>query len=97
MRFQTAADVREWADAVAAAATLTLGPLVNITGTLHASVNGITVHVINGAAVVTKTGVSTNSAGVLTVSDATFTAGTTYRAIIVFADGSEGLGKVVAT
>ena len=84
-------------DAVAAAASLTLGPLVNNTGTLHASVNGITVHVINGAAVVTKTGVSTNSAGVLTVSDAAFTAGTTYRAIIVFADGSEGLGKVVAT
>lgn len=80
-----------------AMASLTLGPLVNNTATVHASVSGVTVHVIVGAAVVTKTGVSTNGAGMLTVSDAALTVGATYRAIIVFADGSEGLGKVVAT
>ena len=80
-----------------AIASLTLGPLVNNTATVHASVSGVTVHVIVGAAVVTKTGVSTNGAGMLTVSDAALTVGATYRAIIVFADGSEGLGKVVAT
>ena len=80
-----------------AMASLTLGPLVNNTATVHASVSGVTVHVIVGTAVVTKTGVSTNGAGMLTVSDAALTVGATYRAIIVFADGSEGLGKVVAT
>jgi hypothetical protein len=80
-----------------AIASLTLGPLVNNTATVHVSVSGVTVHVIVGAAVVTKTGVSTNGAGMLTVSDAALTVGATYRAIIVFADGSEGLGKVVAT
>lgn len=80
-----------------ALASLTLGPLVNNTATVHVSVSGVTVHVIVGAAVVTKTGVSTNGAGMLTVSDEALTVGATYRAIIVFADGSEGLGKVVAT
>ncbi|AEI71205.1 hypothetical protein [EBPR siphovirus 1] len=70
---------------------------MNNTATVHASVSGVTVHVIVGTAVVTKTGVSTNGAGMLTVSDAALTVGATYRAIIVFADGSEGLGKVVAT
>jgi hypothetical protein len=87
----------QFSTTAAAVATLTLGPLVNNTATVHASVSGVTVHIIVGAAVVTKTGASTNGAGMLTVSDAAFTAGTTYRAVIVFADGSEGLGKVVAT
>lgn len=65
----------------AAAGTITTPPLKNNTGSLLASLSGWTVNVYNastGALVLHKTGLSTDAAGVLTVTDAALTAATTY-------------------
>lgn len=78
--------------------TLALGPLKNNTGTLLASETGATVYVYTtaGVLVVTKTAQTSNGSGVMTVSDAAMTAGTTYRVVIALASGAEGMDKVVA-
>jgi hypothetical protein len=71
----------------------------NNTGTLLANETGITVHVyqVGGGFVVTKTGETTDASGVMTLSDAALSTGTTYRLIYVLASGAEGMEKKVAT
>lgn len=80
------------------AGTITLGPLKNNTGTVLASLTGITVHVYqtSGALVVTKTGQTTNGSGTLVVSDAAIAAATQYRCVIVLGTGAEGMDKATA-
>ena len=80
------------------AGTITLGPLKNNTGTVLASLTGITVHVYqtSGALVVTKTGQTTNGSGTLVVSDAAIAAATEYRCVIVLGTGAEGMDKATA-
>jgi hypothetical protein len=82
-----------------AASTLTSSPMKNNTGTLLANETGITVHVyqVGGGFVVTKTGETTDASGVMTLSDAALSTGTTYRLIYVLASGAEGMEKKVAT
>ena len=79
-------------------ASLTLSPIKNNVGTLLANETGVTVIVntLAGAHVVTKTGLSSNASGVITVQDSAMTAGTTYRALILLSSGAEGIAKVVA-
>lgn len=79
-------------------ASITLPALKNNTGTLLSSESGATVHVYatSGALVVTKTGQTTNGSGVMTVSDASLAAATSYRLIIVLASGAEGLATATA-
>lgn len=65
----------------AGSGTITTPALKNNTGTILASLSGWTVNVYNastGALVVQKTGLTTSAGGVLTVSDAAITTGTTY-------------------
>ena len=86
-------------DAVGAGATLTVGPQVNNTTTVHANVAGITAHVyaVSGALVVTKTAQTTNASGVMSITDSLLAAGTTYRVVLVYGTGEEGMAKVVAS
>lgn len=68
---------------VTAFATFTSEPLKTNNGTLQASLALDWVRLYNvttGALVVTKTGISTNSSGVFTVTDAALTVGQTYKA-----------------
>lgn len=83
---------------VAGAVALTLPALKNNTGTLLANETGATVYVYatTGAHVVTKTGQTTNSSGVMVITDAALTAATQYRVVIVLASGAEGMDKVTA-
>lgn len=65
----------------APAGRITTPPLKNNTGTLLANISGWTVNVFNsttGAFVVQKTGLSTDSSGVITFTDAAVVTGTTY-------------------
>jgi hypothetical protein len=86
------------ASGTSASGTLNIGPLKNNTGTVLASESGITVHVYqtSGVLVVTKTSQSTNGSGMLTVTDAALTPGTTYRFVIVMASGAEGMDRLAA-
>ena len=87
-------------DPAVTGAALTSGPQVNNTTTVHANVTGITVHVYDAATgdkVVTKTGQSTDANGVMVISDALLTAGTTYRFVVVYSGGDEGMEKAVAS
>lgn len=73
--------------------------LKNNTGTVLASVSGITAYVYltsTGAAVVTKTGLTSGTDGVLSFSDAAFVSGTSYRIILVLPSTAEGLFKATA-
>lgn len=83
---------------VAGAVALTLPALKNNTGTLLANETGATVYVYatTGAHVVTKTGQTTNSSGVMVITDAALVASTQYRVVIVLASGAEGMDKVTA-
>lgn len=66
---------------VSVGGTIVTPPLKNNTGTLLASLSGWAMNVYNastGALVLHKTGLSTDAAGVLTVTDAALTAATTY-------------------
>jgi len=68
--------------------TLTTPPMKNNTGTLLANLSGITVNVYNastGVLVLRKTGLSSNGAGVVSISDASLVAGTTYAYEVVTA------------
>ena len=83
-----------------AVGTLTTSPLKNNTGTLLASLTGITALVydlITGALVVKKTAQTTSSTGVMVVTDATIVPATQYRLIIVLGTAAEGMDKVTAT
>lgn len=80
--------------------TITCPALKNNTGTVLANETGVTAYVYSvatGAHVVTKTGQTTNPSGILTFTDATIAAGTTYRVVIVLGSGDEGMDKVAAT
>lgn len=80
--------------------TITTEPLKNNTGTVLASLSGITAHVytkLEGTKVVTIIGLMTDASGVLSISDESIVAGTEYRVVIVLADGGEGLARYVAT
>lgn len=79
--------------------TLSIGPLKNNTGTLLASLSGITVYVYttSGTLVVTKTAQTSNGSALMSVSDASLSAATQYRCVIVLGTGAEGLVKVTAT
>lgn len=83
---------------VAGSGTLTLPALKNNTGTVLANETGATAYIYatSGPHVVTKTGQTTNSSGVMTVTDAALTAATEYRIVIVLASGAEGMDKVTA-
>lgn len=79
---------------------LTLPVMKNNTGTVLANETGATVHVYavsTGNKVVTKTGQTTNSSGVMTVTDALIVGGTQYRVVVVLGSGAEGLDKVTAS
>lgn len=78
--------------------TITTPPLKNNTGTVLASESDVTVHVYTaaGAHVVTKTGQTTNGAGVMTINDAALVAATSYRIVIVLASGAEGMDTLLA-
>ncbi len=82
---------------VAGAASLTF-PLTNNTGSLWVNQTGATVYVYatTGAHVVTKTAQTSNSSGVMVVTDAALTAATQYRIIVVLSSGDEGMDKVTA-
>jgi len=82
---------------VAGSGTLTF-PLTNNTGTLLAGETGATVHIFTATwtHVVTKTGQTSNGAGVMTVTDAALTAATEYRVVPVLASGDEGMDRVTA-
>lgn len=87
-------------DPAVTGAALTSSPQVNNTTTVQANVTGITVHVYDAATgdkVVTKTGQSTDANGVMVLSDALLTAGTTYRFVVVYSGGDEGMEKAVAS
>lgn len=77
---------------------LTTPPLKNNTGAVLASQSGITVHIyqLGGALVATKTGQSTDTSGIMTINEPSLVSGTTYRLVIVMADGAEGMDKVAA-
>lgn len=78
--------------------TITTPPLKNNTGTVLSGESGATVHVYTtgGAFVVTKTGETTDGAGVLAFSDAAIAPGTDYRCVIVLASGAEGMETLTA-
>lgn len=80
--------------------SLTTPPLKNNTGTLLASLSGWTVNVYNastGALVLRKTGLSTDAAGVLTITDAALVSGTTYAYEPVHATYGRRLPTLAAT
>lgn len=80
--------------------SLVLGPLKNNAGGLLANETGATVYVTVPAGntpVVTKTNVTSNASGIMTISDATLTAATLYRVLIVLSSGAEGLSKVTSS
>lgn len=83
---------------VTGTAALTLPALKNNTGTLLASESGATAYVYatTGAHVVTKTAQTTNSSGIMTITDAALVAATQYRVVVVLASGAEGMDKVTA-
>lgn len=78
---------------------LVLPALKNNTGTLLANVTNIVCHVYQtttGDKVVTKTGVSSDTSGIISLSDPALTAGNAYRIIVVLPSGAEGMGTVTA-
>ena len=80
--------------------SLVLGPLKNNAGGLLANETGATVYVTTVAgnsSVVTKTGVTSNASGIMTISDAAFASATQYRVLIVLSSGAEGLSKVTSS
>lgn len=80
-------------------AQITLGPLKNNTGTLLASQTGVVAHiyaVATGNKIVSKTGLTTDAAGMLVFSDAAMVVGTEYRVVIVLGSGAEGMAKASA-
>ena len=82
-----------------ATGSITTEPICNNTGTLLVSQSGATVYVYsvaNGALVVTKTGQTTNGAGVMTITDAAISAGTTYRIVGVLSGGAEFMARYTA-
>lgn len=79
--------------------TITLSALKNNTGTVLANQTGITAHVYEvatGNKVVTKTGLSADTSGIVTISDAALTAATTYRVVVVMSGGAEGMENKAA-
>ena len=67
-------------------AVLTTPPMKNNAGTLLANLTGVTVNVYNastGALVVRKTGLSSNAAGMVTISDSALVSGTSYAYEVV--------------
>lgn len=82
----------------AAVGTITTAPLKDNDGTLWASQTGATAHVYSlaGALVVSKSGQTTNAAGVMAVADAAIAAGTPYRVIFRLASGAEGMETLLA-
>ena len=82
-----------------AVGTITTEPLKNNTGTLLASETGAMAHVYStaGALVVTKTGQTTNGAGVMVMTDALIVPSTEYRVVVVLGSGAEGMAKYTAT
>ena len=85
---------------VSGTGTLSTEPLKNNTGTLLASQTGATAFVYDvstGDLVVAKTGQSTDSSGVMTVSDALIVPATQYRVVVVLSGGAEGLAKYTAS
>jgi hypothetical protein len=84
----------------AAEGTITTLPLSNNTGSLLASTSGISAFVHNpttGALVVLVTGLSTDAAGVLEITDALLEADTSYRVVIrVTGTGAEGMDTYTA-
>jgi hypothetical protein len=84
----------------ASGGTITTPMLKNNAGTLLASLTGITAYIYkvsDGTLVVTKTAQSTNSSGVMVISDAAILPGTQYRTVIVLGTGDEGMDKVTAS
>lgn len=82
-----------------AAGSFTSGALKRNNGTLAASKTLTWITLLNdttGAFVATKTGVTTNSSGVFTTSDAGMVAGTVYRAVWRESTGERGHGWVAA-
>lgn len=80
--------------------TLTTAPLKNNAGTLLANETGATAYIHNmttGTLVVAKTGQTTNSSGVMVVSDPLILPATQYRIVIKLASAAEGLDKLTAT
>lgn len=80
--------------------SITTPALKNNTGTLLANETGITVYVYHpttGALVVKKTAQTSNSSGVVSVTDALIVGGTQYRVVIVLASGAEGMEKLTAS
>jgi hypothetical protein len=95
--------VRRWLPpvfSVGVVGAITTLPLVNNTGTVLASISGITAFVHNpatGALVVLKSSLSTDAAGVLEFSDALIVAGTSYRVVFrVTGTGAEGMDTYTA-
>lgn len=83
-----------------AVGTLTTAPLKNNAGTLLANETGATAYVHNvstGALIVAKTGQTTNSSGVMTVTDVSIIPTTQYRIVVKLASAAEGLDKLTAT
>lgn len=83
-----------------ASGTLTTLPLKNNTGTVLASETGIILNIYNqntGALIVQKTGVTTNSSGIATVTDALIVGGTTYAYEPVLTGGRRRLPLKAAT
>lgn len=80
--------------------SITTPAMKNNTGTLLANETGITVYVYHpttGALVVKKTAQTSNSSGVVSVTDALIVGGTQYRIVIVLASGAEGMEKLTAS
>lgn len=80
--------------------TLTTLPMKNNTGTLLASETGIVLNIYDqatGALVVQKTGVTTDSSGIATVTDALIVGGTTYAYEPVLTGGRRRLPLKAAT
>lgn len=85
---------------IATPGALTTSPLKNNTGTLLANETGATAYVYNvstGALVVTKTGQTTNSSGIMEVTDVNIDPSTQYRLVVKLASGAEGMDKITAS
>lgn len=98
LNVSTALSVVQSTSAIATG-VLNIGPLKNNTGTLLANETGVTVIVntLSGVLVVNKTAQTSNSTGMVQVSDAAITTGTTYRVVIALQSGDEGMDKIAAS
>lgn len=80
--------------------TLTTNRMTNNNNSiLWANETGVTLHIYDvatGDKVATKTGQTSDAAGILTVTDGSLVAGTAYRYVVVLASGAEGLDTVTA-